>query len=63
MRAYVGISFPTNLSEVKLKGLVAISVDKGQQAGHLSLIAPSNVPFLVKGGGPFCGPQIFSFCT
>ena len=30
---------------------------------HLSFIAPSNVPFLVKGGGPFCGPQLFSFCT
>ena len=29
---------------------------------HLSFIAPSNVPFLVKGGGPFCGPQLFSFC-
>ena len=30
---------------------------------HLSLIAPSNVPFSVKGGGTFGGPQLFSFCT
>ena len=30
---------------------------------HLSLIAPSNVSFSVKGGGTFGGPQLFSFCT
>ena len=34
-----------------------------QAALHLSLIAPSNVSFLVQGGGTFCGPQLFSFCT
>ena len=28
---------------------------------HLSLIAPSNVSFLVKGGRTFGGPQLFSF--
>ena len=28
---------------------------------HLSLIAPSNVSFLVKGGGTIGGPQFFSF--
>ena len=32
-------------------------------AEHLSLIAPSNVSFSVKGGGTFGGPQLFSFCT
>ena len=32
-------------------------------AEHLSLIAPSNVSFSVRGGGTFGGPQFVSFCT
>ena len=39
------------------------SSDHSVHGGHLSLIAPSNVSFSVKGGGTFGGPQLFSFCT
>ena len=46
-----------------LSDLVTYTKCKTNDSKHLSLIAPSNVSFSVKGGGTFGGPQLFSFCT